>query len=416
MGQLANIDRATIAAGACLLALLAAPATAFSQQDVQQLAERQRQIVSEIERIESARGPQARELIEPLTALSLLYEEAGDYRSADPTIQRLLQVLRANYGLYTLEQVPSIRQLLAHELERGNAAEAWELEQSMLTLAERNLDDVRSASILRETADRRMSLLERYNAGEFPAEIILGCYYLESGPAPRGINARGTTNDSCTSGSRRIVQENLLGEAQNYYSQAINILLGNDDFASDELPGLLMDLVDSSYRYSNPTLGRRSLHYLLAYQATNAVPLADRIETLVRIADWDLFYARGSNDSQAALAQYEEALGLLEDTPAARAWIERNFSPEIPIRLPGFYPNPLETAAEGSYGHVDVAFAVDARGRSRRVRILETTENAPAAAAKELEQLVLRSRFRPQLVDGRFDTTDTIVVRYYLTR
>lgn len=406
--------------GWLLLLLLVVSGPALSQENLAQLAERQRRIADDIERIESERGPQARELIEPLTALSLLYEEMGEYRFADPTIERLLQVIRANYGLYSLEQIPSIRLLMVHELERGNAVAAWELEQGMLGLAERNPEDLRTARILRDTADRRMDLLERYNAGAVPAEIVLGCYYMETVPTRRvdgdglQIRAHGTTEGSCTSGSRRRVRENLAAEAQSYYAQAINVLLANEDYSSGELPTLLMDLADSSYRYSNPALGRRSLRYLLAYQTTNSAPLLDRVDTLVQIADWGLLYSDGSRDSESALAEYEAALALLDDAPAAREWVDQAFSPDVPIRLPAFYPNSLATTEQGAIGHIDVAFVIDTHGRSRRVRILDTTSNAPESAQKRLKQLIERSRFRPQLVEGQFADTDTIVLRYYL--
>jgi hypothetical protein len=394
----------------CLLSLTAVPGVVVSQEDFGQLAEHQRQLAAEIDRIEAQSGPQARELIEPLTALSLSFEEAGDFDLADATIERLLQVMRANYGLYSLEQVPSILLLRSHELARGNAAAAWELEQETLRLGEKNPEDIRTARILRDAADRRMDLLERYNAGEFSPEILLGCYYRQR--IPHVI--RGGPNDNCTSGSRRIVRQNLLTEAQNLYSQAINILLLNEGGSGDELPTLLMDLADSSYRYNNPSLGRRSLRYLLAYQTASSAPLLDRVDTLVQIADWDLLYSESSSDSESALAGYEEALRLLDDAPASRAWIEQIFSPEIPIRLPAFYPNPLVTTRQESVGYLDVAFVVDARGRSGRVRILDSTRNAPEFAEKQLKELIERSRFRPQLVDGKFTDTDTIVVRYHL--
>jgi hypothetical protein len=105
-----------------------------------------------------------------------------------------------------------------------------------------------------------------------------------------------------------------------------------------------------------------------------------------------------------------EALRLLGDEPASRAWIDQAFSPGIPIRLPGFYPNPLVTTEQGSVGHIDVAFVVDTHGKNRGVRILETTRNAE----NHLKHVIKRSRFRSWLVDGQFADTDAIVVRYYL--
>ena len=96
----------------------------------------------------------------------------------------------------------------------------------------------------------------------------------------------------------------------------------------------------------------------------------------------------------------------------AQESIDRLFSPEMPIVLPAFLPNPLITSDVASTGHIDVAFEVDRYGRSHRFQILDTTDNSTVAA--KVEQLIERSRFRPKLINGQFAHTAPIVVRYYL--
>jgi hypothetical protein len=98
----------------------------------------------------------------------------------------------------------------------------------------------------------------------------------------------------------------------------------------------------------------------------------------------------------------------------AQESIDRLFSPDIPVVLPAFLPNPLITSDVASTGHIDVAFEVDKYGRSHRFQILDTTDNSTVAAEKRLEQLIKRSRFRPKLINGQFADTAPIVVRYYL--
>ena len=202
----------TVVARALLLAVIAAPPPALAQENLDELADRQREIVAAIEQEESLNGPFSEELIAPLTALSLFYEETGDYALADATIDRLLQVIRANYGLYSLEQAPSIQRLIAHEEERGNAESAWMLEQELLALAGRNRDDLRIAPILRDSGDKRMEILDRYDAGELPLEVILGCYYNDSqeylkvqrrGSRPLMTAPGHNVQNSCGAGSRR---------------------------------------------------------------------------------------------------------------------------------------------------------------------------------------------------------------------
>lgn len=92
----------------------------------------------------------------------------------------MLQVIRANYGIHSLEQAPIIRQLVGRAEANGKAVVAWDLEQELLELARRHIDDTRTAEVLRDTGDRRLDLLRRYDAKERLAEIVLGCYYDEA--------------------------------------------------------------------------------------------------------------------------------------------------------------------------------------------------------------------------------------------
>src|SRR5689334_12917459 len=59
---------------------------------------------------QEAGGTYAAELIDPLTDLSLLYAESGDYALEAAVLERVVQVVRANFGLYSLEQARFIQQ------------------------------------------------------------------------------------------------------------------------------------------------------------------------------------------------------------------------------------------------------------------------------------------------------------------
>jgi hypothetical protein len=95
--------------------------------------------------------------------------------------------------------------------------------------------------------------------------------------------------------------------------------------------------------------------------------------------------------------------------------IDAVFSPLTPVVIPAFLPNPLVSKeTPESTGYIDVAFDVSKYGRSLRVEILDTTTNATNAAKDRLVRLILRSRFRPRVIDGQFGRTPPIVVRYYV--
>ncbi|HET7132771.1 MAG TPA: hypothetical protein VFJ95_11010 [Gammaproteobacteria bacterium] len=322
--------------------------------------------------------------------------------------------------MHTLEQAPLIRRLIAANKAIGDYESAWEIEQDLLTLAERYPNDLRTARILSDSAASRMDLLQRYDAGAAAPEIVLGCYYAPVVP----YDQRQPTN--CLAGSRSLVRKRLLRESQVLYSTAINIVLQNEGYASEDLPPLLWNLVRNSYRYEvrghaargrahyTGELGRRSLIYLRAYQAANSEPWLARIETLVAIADWDLVHAAAGKEIDQALDEYRQAYALLKEHQVPQEAIDRIFSPELPIVLPAFQPNPLDAMeTPRSAGHIEVGFEVTREGRSKRVRVLDATENSLRTDERRLTQAIAGRIFRPRVKDGVFPDSVPVVVRYY---
>ena len=181
----------TTVLGVVLLTVVSAPNRTLAQPGIMTAADRQRQLVETIQEEESGNGPMAEGLIGPLTALAMLYHEEGDQLLAAATIERVLQLMRVNYGLHTLQQAPLIRQLIEQEETWGRAAVAWELEQELLTLARRHPDDLRTVPIFREAAEKRKDWLDRYLGGESPPQIELGCYYDGRASNLEGTLARG---------------------------------------------------------------------------------------------------------------------------------------------------------------------------------------------------------------------------------
>jgi tetratricopeptide (TPR) repeat protein len=355
-------------------------------------------------------GPNSAESIAPLTALGLLYQETGERWLASAALNQAIAAVRVNYGLYSLDQAPLLRGLIANANSVGDSSSAWDLEQALLKLAARHPDDLETARILREAADRRMGVLARLDAGELPREVIIGCYYNRS---PMDPEFRLASNN-CTSGSRETARLGLAMEARAYYERAVDIILRNQSYANDDLPTLLIDLAKSSYTYGGQRLGRMSLTYLLAYQASNEAPLLSRAETLVQIADWDLLHAVGIDAQEVALAEYAHAYELMTQKGISEDLVREIFTPDAPIVLPAFMPSPFDVKG-ASGGYVDVAFSIDKFGRGKHVRVVGATKGTDREAQKRVEHLVMRSRFRPRLIDSRTADEARLVVRYPLT-
>lgn len=207
-----------------LIAALAVPGDAFSQPDAPPAAEDPlATIVAQVEEIQQLHGVDSPELIEPLTALGLFYQEQGDRDLAAATFERARGLVRVTYGLFSLLEAPLLRQLIFAEEAKGNTDLAWYTEQKLLVIARRAPNDLRSVPILREIADRRMEVLRRYESGERPREIILGCYYDDE--ADDG-------GEYCHAGSRRVAIASLRAEIAGLRRDADEIVARHERWTS----------------------------------------------------------------------------------------------------------------------------------------------------------------------------------------
>lgn len=357
-----------------------------------------------VDRVFEARaegGAYAEALIEPLTDLSVVYRERGNYALEVVALEDALQVVRANYGLRSLEQAPLIRQLISSEESVGNFAEAWELEQELLALVERHPDDLRIVPILQEIGDKRMELFLSHLAGERPPQVILGCFYEQPGPF--------FDDGNCTAGGRSFAAHQILVDAQRKYAKALGVLRRHQEHAGEDLGALESKLYRNSYLLGDYGAGRRSLVRLVFDGAASSEPPLRQIERLVELADWDLRYGQRT----LAFDLYEEIYAYLEDHGVGRARIDEIFSPVTPVVLPAFLPDMLAPErAQGATGYVDVELDVTRYGSTRRIGILDT-RNASRAAEHKISRWLVDNRFRPKMTDtGPVDAH--FVVRHYV--
>jgi len=424
-----------------------------------------KRITDEISAAQATGGPRSPDLIDPLTELAVLLTAEADHALAIAALEEARHVVRATYGLHTLDQVPLMEQALENQQALGDFAMVRALEEQLFDLAERHPDDLRTVAIHRRIGERRIDLLRRFLASEYPAEI-----YPEVGLYSVYVDAEVMA---------------LVSEAQIHYADAAAVLLRNGLYSSDELRDIeteivraadvvrqrnrrdtryialgarrmdhlglgagyylpsggyvrtpnglrertntLWDLADSEsseeakqrrYRVDQIAnqyeLARESYRRLINYaeEVSKSAPAdgsarRSQLEAYVQLADWDLVHS----ENDAALDEYAQVYEMLEASDLAEPLIAEIFAPRIPIVLPAFLANPLETSTSARY--IDVAFEVTKYGQSRRIRILGTT-NVSDAETDQLEGLLLSSRFRPRVTDGELATAP-IRLRYYLT-
>jgi hypothetical protein len=293
------------------LASLAAPcAAALDPEAYEQL---QQEILAKIEEIRARDGQYSPALRDELARLIVLYRENEDHALALVTIERALQVFRANSGLHSLEQVPLLMQRLESEEALGNDAAVWDLEQELLTLARRHPDDPDSVPVLRAVAARQMEVVGRVvDSNEVPPQMIYGCYYQEWAI----VDGRA---ENCNAGSRSTAVQGMLADANRNHADAVAVLLRNEAYSSEALRELEMDLVrgakliqDEYERDGNRSItGTRTKNEVpvplvpWSLQAELREPWRSRMASVVELADWDLPYDSAGTPEEDFLQESE---------------------------------------------------------------------------------------------------------------
>ena len=264
--------------------------------DVAAFDEQQKQILAKIEEIQSREGQYSPALLDELKGLILLYRESDDHARTLVVIERALQVVRANSGLYSLDQVPLLWQRIESEEAIGDDGAVWDHEQELLTLARRHPDDAEAVPVLRDMADRQMADVSRYmDFTGTPSRVTRGCYYDEWPSAGEG---------SCHSGSRTTVVQGMVADADRNYADAIAVLLRNEAYSSDELHALEMELVRGAElvrdQYgrdgkagSGTNPGKEDVPVPLVPWTSMAElrePWRSRMEPIMALTDWELPY------------------------------------------------------------------------------------------------------------------------------
>ena len=461
-----------LVAAAASAAALVASGTVFAQ-PVLELAtiDPQVELVQRIAELRAEGGPTPANVIEPLRALALQYQENGDHSLAIVALEEARHVTRVHQGLTSADEAVLLRQQIRSEKERGDHQRVWDLEQDMVTIARQHHDDGRMLPIFRDLAEDWSRVIEGVRAGERPPMIYLGCYYgaplppyddtrgKRRAPLPMGEGGGGS---NCSSGSRDGIIGRLQSELLMYYADAIETILQTGDYASQELREfeqaalrlrsrkritvmrygeaggsftycsggtldhyLALEILDSCLapvgRGGNFVAanvgGAVGLIRLISYEIRSAAPAADRARAIADLADFTLIAIpvdrRRFEESTLnwALAFYERAYRELQqgDDVEATAQI---FAPELPVTLPTFAPNPFTSAATASSRYIDVAFAVTKYGRGEQIEILATSKDVTREEKRDLIFLIERTSFRPRVVDGTLADAARVALRY----
>src|SRR5262245_34389515 len=208
--------------------------------------DREQQLLEHIAAVRAEGGPTPQELVEPLRALALLYEEADQPVAAITALEEARHVTRVHQGLASADEALLLRQQVRSEKALGLHERAWDHEQDMVTIARQHHEDTRMLPIFRELADDRLEAVEQVRDGERPPIVYAGCYngaplppydYTRAGEWRNTMEggSGGFSTPSCYGGINQDLIGKLSREVLMYYADAIETILRTGDYASQEL-------------------------------------------------------------------------------------------------------------------------------------------------------------------------------------
>jgi tetratricopeptide (TPR) repeat protein len=360
---------------------------------------------------EAANGERSSALIDELTSLAGLYEDLGRHEAAIAALEDAINIIRINYGLYSLEQVGAVEALIANRLANGDYDQASVQREYLRELIRRNSNDPRVVSILSGLAQSEMESAHELIDVPPPPQISF-----QQGPLLPGFGMR-------TALPQRPALTALYA-ARRDYAAALRSAVKTGTGSPADLFALEDALIDTVYfemahpelhrRLGAPTLVSAVGVGLFRAKLANSVNFertaVDVAKAHIELGDWYLiFSANGS-----ALDEYRAAREILEQERASPEVVDELFSPAIPPVLP-VLPAEIDESdpTRAHRGYVDAAVELNRYGAARSIEILDTSPGTSRAIERRLRGYVNRHRFRPRFVDGDLARSDRFRARFY---
>lgn len=385
---------------------------------------------SAIDELETMEGPFSPKLPQQQMALAAALQANGEYEAALKQIELANHITRVNLGLFSIEQIPILEQMIDNLMQQGNFLAADEKQNYLLFLQQKNYE-VFSPELLPAL----------HNFGEW------NLFAFNNGPVSRSFALPKDVKVDALS-----FRIQSLINAQHAYTNIIDIILRNFGFTDPRLLDAEMRLVLTNYlfatsfvgnvepmTFNNPNdssaifnnqrplqpvshmgfrHGREALErrrdYLLETPGSDPVELA---RVSLDIADWMLFFNKQRNQALDIYeGTYEE---FREQLPPDS--LKELFEPEHPVMLPSFlYPAYSRRAlgipdeqAINYQGYIDVSFELSRQGRATSIKVLGKQGEEVEAVQERLLRNLRRSQFRPRLDNGKIRTKDEVHVRYH---
>jgi hypothetical protein len=329
-------------------------------------------------------------LVEELASLGRLQQQQGNHIGAIQTLDRAIHVNRINSGLYTLEQIPVVEQLIQSHMALGDWEEADIYNNYLFHVQQKayGFDDPRLIPVLERLATWN---IQAFKIGQ--SQIMFNA-------AARMVGVHFGKAD-----------ERFINYQRNIASSAYLVATNPDLMSQIDKPEyrlsqqVFAEQMNEQRQVQPPgfrTGERALLEVVMFYQEQGDVTYA-LAEAITHLADWYLIFGR----RQSTLKNYKLAWDMLQGLVDSEELTQQLFGSVIP--LPAFgtsieTPDAFYRNEEGSHAlrfdYADLTFDVTETGLARNVvTISEETEDNQAQLGK-LRNSTRSMRFRPLVIDG----------------
>ncbi len=351
-------------------------------------------------------------LVEELSALGRLQQQQGDHLAAIETLDRAIHVNRINSGLYTLEQISVVEQLIQSYMALGDWEQADIYNNYLFHVQQKAFgpDDPRLIPVLDRLATWH---IQAFNIGYGSLRgVRLRQAQIMFNAAARMVSMHFGKTDE-----RFVDYQRSIAHAAYLISRNPDLMLEIDRPEYRSMQQMLAQKLNEQRAVQPPGFrtGESALREVAQlYLEQDDDPYATA-EAITHLADWYLMFDR----RRGALDNYRLAWEILQTQENGEELTQRLFGSVAPlpaftssIKTPeAFYRNEDGTEAL-NFDYTDLIFDVTDKGLVRNVKSVSEETEANQAQLSKLRIWVRSNRFRPLIVDGEPQRSNENHFRY----
>ena len=368
--------------------------------------------IDAIEQVESESGVYGQDISQQLIGLGLSYQTINKHDEAVDIFKRALHLQRVNEGLYSLNQLSVIKNLIHSYSELGNWNKVNKTYKYYYWLHVRNYEkyDPEMLDITTNMAKWHLKAYELELEESSDKSLFLAVQMYQ--------HALDIIIHNFSETDLRLVEPLKGLIAINYLSEKERGMFTYDQkgYVQDHNIRTFHNNQNNFIEYSDAAYvaGRNLYAHLLAVYRANALSDKYIIEkTMAAIGDWHLIFKKRIVANKAYKITYDQMIRRQSGDQSSEQTLDKLFGSPLP--LPIFSEINLGTITASGLQQLDksqqyalVNFDVNKRGDPRNIKILESNPPDNTHVQNDVLRRIKKLKFRPRIVEGNPVMTENI--------